>query len=172
MPVSQDAPYRRPLLIDVLRLLPVQPVRERDTLGVARYRALREGWGKVHGVRLSLEELNEVFVAEEGSQPRVSREGARLLLKLYEEGALERSPKRGSEAGIELLQAFVAGTASIVSPALLRTSGRRQARPARQPAPRPAAVLSKPEPAISQPSQPTRPAPERAYRLNVHRLLG
>jgi hypothetical protein len=36
------------LLIDALRLLPVQPLEERDEWGQARVQAVREGWGEVH----------------------------------------------------------------------------------------------------------------------------
>jgi hypothetical protein len=168
MPASERRPYRCPLLIDALRLLPIQPVKERNALGVARFRALRGGAGNLHGRRLSLKDMDELFVGEQGDRPRVSREGARLLLKLYGAGVLDESPKRHVEGGIELLWAYVDGRASIVSPALLPR--RTRSRSTAQRLAPPAAALSKLEAHFSNSTETLRRGPERAYPVILHRL--
>ena len=83
---GERRPYRCTLLIDALRLLPVHPLTERDELGQARYQALRQGSGEVHGTAVSLEDLQELFVQGDDGHPRISREGACVLLELYQEG--------------------------------------------------------------------------------------
>lgn len=167
MAAPERHPYRCPLLLDVLRLLPVHPLRERDVLGLARFRARRAGWGVVHGVRLASGDLEELFLDQDGGHPRVSREGARLLLDLYQKGVLEASPTRDADGGVELLEAYADGRASIVSPAFLPRSGRRKSRSIAQRPPHAAPAHSKPD----APVQATRPGIDPSYRMTVHRLL-
>ena len=64
MDSSERKPYRCTMLIDALRLLAVQPLKERNELGRARYCAAREGVGKVHGVPVSNEDLEELFIQD------------------------------------------------------------------------------------------------------------
>ena len=101
-------------MIDALRLLPVQPLKERDELGRARYAALRRGCGEGHANSVRLPDLEELFLEVDGSAPRISREGARLLLELYHEGVFETSLHRDAAADVDLLEAYAQGRASIL----------------------------------------------------------
>jgi hypothetical protein len=118
------SPY--PLLIDALRLLPVHPGRERDELGQARYRATWDGSGEVHGVPVRLEDLEELFIQHGGGVPRASPDGARVLLELFRAGILEVSRDRTVEHGVELLEAYAQGSASIIGPGYWARRPRRK----------------------------------------------
>jgi hypothetical protein len=148
-------------LIDVLRLLPVQPYKERDVLGRARYEALQAGRGEVHGVPVAAGDLNQLFLDSAPGGPKVSQQGARLLLRLLREDVLDVVEERQQEACIELLEAYAEGRASILGTTFwARPRGRR--RPASTPR---EAILQAPEPELlTQPYRPT-------YRVTVHRLL-
>jgi hypothetical protein len=102
------------LLIDALRLLPVQPMKARAELGEARHSAKHNGKGALHGVAVLLKDLDELFIEEEPGAPRISPKGAQLLLKLYRQGVLEVAEKRPDEDGAEILEAYAQGKASIV----------------------------------------------------------
>ena len=107
-----DAGRAYPLLIDTLRLLPVQPFREREELGLARHLAQRRGFGEVRGVRLPAKDLDELFVQKVPGAPRVSSRGAQVLLDLLRRGALEIIHRRAKD-DVELLEAYAQGQASI-----------------------------------------------------------
>jgi hypothetical protein len=148
-----------PLLTDVLRLLPVQPFREREELGLARHRAGQSDFGEVRGVRLPAAHLDELFVQDGSAAPRVSPSGARMLLELFRSGALERTD-RSINGGIELLEAYAQGRASIVGLGYWK-----------KPRPRKATVLAS--------ARPTSPVShtgfsgwlhEPRYRITTHRL--
>jgi hypothetical protein len=114
MDSSERKPYRCTMLIDALRLLAVQPLKERDELGQARHCAAGEGWGEVHGVPVSHEDLEELFIQDGAGAPRISREGARVLLELFREGVLEVSREKRAKGGFELLEAYAQGRGSIL----------------------------------------------------------
>jgi hypothetical protein len=114
------------LLTDALRLLPVHPSNERSVLGLARFHAAHAGSSEVRGQSLSLDELNELFI-EDVPGPRISHKGARLLLKLFYEGALEVLAENEDEIHIEVLEAYAAARASIVGSYHFRRRG--EARP-------------------------------------------
>jgi hypothetical protein len=148
-------------LIDALRLLPVQPHKERDALGQARYEAIHSGRGDVHGVPVSGDELNQLFLDAAPGGPRVSKQGALLLLRLFREDVLEVVEERLQEACIDLLEAYAEGRASILGTNFwTRPRGRRKAA-----VPLLQRVVPEPEPELLTP--PYRPA----YRVTVHRLL-
>jgi hypothetical protein len=126
-----------PLLIDALRLLPVQPFREREELGLARHQAAQVGFSEVRGVRLRATQLNELFVEDGRGAPRISPLGADVLLELLRGGALDRTEQR-VEGGIELLEAYAQGRASIVGHSYWKKSRPRrvmQSVPARRTTP-------------------------------------
>jgi hypothetical protein len=149
------------MLIDALRLLAVQPVKERDELGQARYCAAREGVGTVHGVPVSNEDLEELFIQDSAGAPRISREGARVLLELFREGVLEASREKRAQGGFELLEAYAQGRASIIG--LGYWSKPRRSRPNRVSAP----------PNVQR--SVTRAVPgtpyDTTYRVTMHRLI-
>ena len=116
-------PY--PLLVDALRLLPVAPMKTRAELGEARHSAKRHGEGAVHEVTVFLKELDELFIEEESGAPRVSPKGVQLLLKLYRQGVLEVAEKRRGEGGLEILEAYTQGRASIIGPGFWTKPPRR-----------------------------------------------
>jgi hypothetical protein len=108
---------RYPLLVDVLRLLPgIRPVCERYRLGEAKLRASRSPklMAYFNGIPLTLLQLEELFVYRERGGPRVSQEGAKLLLKLFDDGAFDRSDPRSVPGGLELLTHYSAGRASVI----------------------------------------------------------
>jgi hypothetical protein len=108
---------RYPLLVDALRLLPgIRPVCERYRLGEAKLRASRSPklLAYFSGIALALPQLEELFVYGERGGPRVSQEGAQLLLKLFDDGAFDRSHPRSVPGGLELLMHYSAGRASVI----------------------------------------------------------
>jgi hypothetical protein len=118
-----------PRLVDVLRLLPgIRPVCERYRLGEAKLRASRSPklMAYFNGISLTLQQLEELFVYGERGGPRVSQEGARLLLQLFDNGAFDRSDPRSVPGGLELLTHYSAGRASVID------YGRPKVRRARQ----------------------------------------
>jgi hypothetical protein len=66
------------------------------------------------GVPLTRALLEELFIYSELGGPRVSREGAKLLLKLFDDGAFDRSESRSVSGGLELLTHYSAGRASVI----------------------------------------------------------
>ena len=158
---GERRPYLCPLLIDALRLLPVHPLTERDELGQARYQALRQGSGEVHGTAVSLEDLQELFVQGDDGHPRISREGACVLLELYQEGVLEIARHKAVEGGVELLQAYAQGRASIIGPGYWPKPRRTRARK----------VMALPS--IERPTiRAVRGTPnQRTYQVTMHRLI-
>ena len=119
---------RYPLLVDALRLLPgVRPVRERYRLGEAKLRASRSPklMAYFSAIALTLAQLETLFVYGARGGPRVSPEGAKLLLKLFDDGAFDRSIPRTVSGGLELLVHYSAGRASVID---YRRPGARRAR--------------------------------------------
>ena len=108
-----------PLLVDALRLLPgVRPAHERGRLGEARHRAWLslEKVSAFNGRLLTLAQLEELFLYNEhGGSPRISPEGARLLLHLFEGGAFDCSDTRSVPGGVDLLRQYSNGEASIIA---------------------------------------------------------
>lgn len=134
-----------PLLIDVLRLLPVQPFKERDVLGTARFEAVRHGAGEVHGISVPLEDLGELFLDAEPGGPRVSSKGARLLLDLLRRGVLETDNRTESQDEIQLVLAYAEGRASIVGPGFwAKRRGKKRPEPKAEPVKRVQAAVSRP----------------------------
>ena len=127
---------RCPLLVDALRLLPVAPRREREELGLARHRAQLHGIARVRGVRVAAKDLDELFVQEVPGAPRLSPSGAKVLLDLFRQGALERIDGK-LDGGIELLDAYAHGRASIVGPDYWKKPRRRRATVLATPRPMP-----------------------------------
>jgi hypothetical protein len=148
-----------PLLIDALRLLPVQPFREREELGFARHRALQAGFSELRGVSLPKTHLDELFLRDVPGAPRVSPSGAQVLLELFRRGALERIDRR-VDGGIELLEAYAQGRASILGPAYWKKPRARGSTHLS------AATPVVPPPALSRISWPH----ETRYRITAHRL--
>jgi hypothetical protein len=107
-------PYRLALLADALRLLPVRPQKARYALGRAKHEATRLGSAEVHGVPVTLEELDELFLGDTAGAPRISREGALVLLKLFRAGAFVTCDERFVDGGVELLEAYGRGEASMI----------------------------------------------------------
>ena len=161
MDSSERKPYRCAMLIDALRLLAVQPLKERDELGQARHCAARDGWGEVHGVPVSHEDLEELFIQDGAGAPRTSREGARVLLELFREGVLEVSPKKRAKGGFELLEAYAQGRASIIG--LKYWSKPRRAKRNRLTAP-PTIERSVTRDVLGTPH-------DRTYQVTMHRLI-
>jgi hypothetical protein len=113
----RDMAGRYPLLVECLRLLPgVRPVCERYRLGEAKLRAARSSrlGADFNGVQLTLAELDELFIYDEFGGPRVSQEGAKLLLRLFDDGAFDRSAPRSVPGGLELLKDYSTGRASVI----------------------------------------------------------
>ena len=132
---------RFPLLIDALRLLPVAPRREREELGLARHRAQLHGIARLRGVRVAAKDLDELFVQEVPGAPRLSPSGAKLLLELFRQGALEHIDRK-LDGGIELLDAYAHGRASIVGPDYWNKPRRRRATVSATPQPMPRVTSS------------------------------
>jgi hypothetical protein len=154
-------PYRCALLIDALGLLAAQPLRDRDALGQARHYAAREGTGEVHGVAVAKQDLEELFLQDRGPAPRISREGARVLLELFREGVLEVSPKKRANGGVELLEAYGQGRASIIGRGYWSKPRRAKTR----------AVCTRP-PVENSTTKVVRGNPyERTYQVTAHRLI-
>ena len=110
-------------LLDALRLLPdVRPACERDRLGEAKYYASRSAdrTTSLNGVTVTLAELEELFRHNEGGSPRISREGAALLLRLFEQGAFDQPEVRVVDGGLELLEQYSKGLATLVESAFWR----------------------------------------------------
>src|SRR5262245_24296076 len=81
-----------PLLVDALRLLPgIRPVHERHQLGMAKHLASFSAsrTTNVSGITLTLAQLEELFIYGERGGPRISQQGAKLLLQLFEQGAFD-----------------------------------------------------------------------------------
>jgi hypothetical protein len=148
---------RYPLLVDALRLLPgVRPVCERYRLGEAKLRASRSPklMAYFNGIPLTLLQLEELFVYGGRGGPRVSQEGAKLLLGLFDDNAFDRSDSRSVPGGLELLTQYSQGHASVIDYRLPRAGPPRQYR-----------KVEKSTERVEQPS--TRP---RAPAVIVHRL--
>ena len=109
------SPY--PLLVNALRLLPgIRPVCERHRLGEAKHRASLSPRrsASVNGVPVTLVQLEELFLYNEHGGPRVSQEGAALLLQLFAQGAFDSSDCRKVEGGLELLTQYSKGLAIVI----------------------------------------------------------
>jgi hypothetical protein len=123
-------------LLDALRLLPdVRPACERDRLGEAKYYASRSAnrTASLNGVTVTLAELEELFRHNEGGSPRISRDGAALLVRLFERGAFDQPESREVDGGLELLEQYSKGLATLVESAFWRKPRRpRSASPAQR----------------------------------------
>jgi hypothetical protein len=117
MTARHDRTCACPLLVDALRLLPnVRPVCERDRLGEAKHSASHSPnrTAPVNGVSVTLVDLEELFLYNERGGPRVSQEGAALLLRLFEQGAFDCSDCLPVEGGVELLTQYSKGLATLI----------------------------------------------------------
>src|SRR5512145_1171101 len=117
MDVSHDRCSPYPLLVNALRLLPgIRPVCERRQLGEAKHRASLSPRrsASVNGVPVTLAQLEELFLYNEHGGPRVSQEGAALLLQLFARGAFDSSDCRKVEGGLELLTQYSKGLATVI----------------------------------------------------------
>jgi hypothetical protein len=116
------------LLVDALRLLPgIRPVYERHQLGEAKHCAAHspDRTAQVNGVSVTLFELEELFVwGEDGRGPRVSRAGAALLIRLFEQNAFEVGQPRSVPEGLELLRQYSEGLATLLDASFLRRAPR------------------------------------------------
>jgi hypothetical protein len=113
---TRTDPY--PLLVDALRLLPgIRPVYERHRLGEAKHCASHspDQTALVNGVAVTLLELEELFVWGKGGGPRVSRAGAALLIRLFEQKAFEVGEPRSVPGGLELLAQYSRGLATLLN---------------------------------------------------------
>jgi hypothetical protein len=123
-----------PLLVVALRLLPgIGPRHERDRLGEAKYQAAHSPSRSAdfNGMRLTLSELEELFVYDKQGRPRVSPAGASLLLRLFKQGAFASFEDRNVTGDLELLAQYAKGLATVIE----RNYWRRGPRKARsQPA--------------------------------------
>jgi hypothetical protein len=110
-------------LANALSLLPnIRPACERDRLGEAKYQASRSPnrAASLNGVPVTLLELEELFLQSERGSPRISQEGAALLLRLFEQGAFDVSEYRPVEGGLELLEQYSKGLAMLIEFAFWR----------------------------------------------------
>jgi hypothetical protein len=108
---------RYPLLSEALRLLPgIGTHQERGRLGEAKYRASRSATltTDFNGVELALTQLQELFVSDQQSRPRVSPAGATLLLDLYDKGAFTSRDDRKVDGNLEVLAQYSKGLATVV----------------------------------------------------------
>ena len=94
----------------------MRPVCERYRLGEAKLRASRSPKlvAYFNGVALTLSQLEELFVYGEHGGPRVSQEGAKLLLKLFDDAAFDQSDPRSVAGGLELLTQYSQGHARVL----------------------------------------------------------
>jgi len=152
-------------LLDALRLLPnVRPACERDRLGEAKYYASRSRnrTASLNGVTVSLAELEELFRHCEGGSPRISPDGAALLLRLFEQGAFDQPECREVGGGLELLAQYSRGLATLVESTFWRKPRRpRSVAPAQR-------FEHKRVPAAEVP---TTPRPVGGFHVTVHRLM-
>ena len=117
MKVSANHRCAYPYLVDALRLLPgIRPVCERHRLGEAKHRASLspDRTTSVNGVPVTLAQLDELFLYNEHGGPRVSQEGAALLLELFGRGAFDSSDCREVMGGLELLTQYSKGLATVI----------------------------------------------------------
>jgi hypothetical protein len=115
MNVTRDR--SRPSLVEALRLLPdIRPVYERHRLGETKLLASLspDHTASINGVRVTLGELDELFLQSESGKPQVSSEGAALLLRLFERGAFDFFERRPVEGGLELLTQYSKGLATLI----------------------------------------------------------
>jgi hypothetical protein len=77
-------------------------------------------------VSVTLGELEELFLDSERGIPRVSQQGAALLLRLFEEGAFDCSECRPVEGGLELLTQYSKGLATLIEPRFWGAARRQQ----------------------------------------------
>ena len=157
-----------PLLVDALRLLPVQPLKERDAFGESWHLAKRTGSSEIHGVPVGMEELQHLFVQDDGTAPRISPDGATVLLRLYREGAFVHSDRKPAPGGIELLEAYAEGRASIVAYSYW-AKPRRTGVTRRRPVEQPEVVTPTPTTSVHH-STMFASRFERQYRVTTHRL--
>ena len=116
--VSDISSAHYPSLFEALRLLPgIAPRQERDRLGKAKYQASHSTshTAEFSGVRLTLAQLQELFVYDQQGRPRVSRAGAALLLFLFEADAFASIDGRKVEGNTEVLGQYAKGLASVVA---------------------------------------------------------
>ena len=118
--LTTDTPSSQfPLLVEALRLLPgISPRQERDRLGEAKYLASHSPTliTDFNGVELTVTRLQELFVRDKQGRPRVSPEGATLLLHLYEERAFPSFGDRRVAGDLELLTQYSRGLATVIGP--------------------------------------------------------
>jgi hypothetical protein len=106
-----------PVLLEALRLLPgISPRQARDHLGEAKYLAARSPGhtAVLNGVRVTLGQLEELFVRDQQGRPRVSPAGAAVLLHLFEEGALPVDDRK-VEGNCEVLAQYAKGLATVIA---------------------------------------------------------
>jgi hypothetical protein len=80
----------------------------------------------VNGVSVTLVELEELFLESERGSPRISRAGATLLLRLFEQGAFGFFECRPVEGGLELLTQYAKGLATLIEPRFWGRACRQQ----------------------------------------------
>ena len=161
-----------PSLFEALRLLPgIAPRQERDRLGKAKYQASHSSshTADFSGVRLTLAQLQELFVYDQQGRPRVSRAGAALLLFLFEADAFASVDGRKVEGNAEVLGQYAIGLASVVA-----FNNRPRAPRKPRAAPRNGAQARKPSgqgPAIA-PARAVQitDVPSIIFRAHIHRL--
>ena len=127
MKANQSRTDPCPLLVDALRLLPgIRPVYERHRLGEAKHYASHspDQTALVNGVAVTLLELEELFVWSKDGGPRVSRAGAALLIRLFEQKAFEVGEPRSVPEGLELLAQYSKGLATLLNVNVSRTARR------------------------------------------------
>lgn len=159
--MNAAAQYLR--LVDALRLLPgVKPASERNRLGEAKYWATRspEGIATWNGIRVTLAELEQLFIPDAQSRPCVSPAGAKLLLDLYRRDAFELLDGRKASGDLDLLTRYANGEAVPMSELRPPHSGRKAKPKSETLAAAP--VAPKREPISS-------PALERNPAVTIHR---
>jgi hypothetical protein len=135
MKVPCDHSCRYPSLVDALRLLPnIRPVSERHRLGEAKHHACHspDRTASLNGVSVTRVELEELFPHGECGSPRVSPEGAALLLRLFEQGAFDFAACRPVDGGLELLTQYSKGLATVIEPRFWGSVARQQPLEARK----------------------------------------
>ena len=73
---------------------------------------------------MTLVELDELFQYDENGGPRVSQQGARLLLHLFDQGAFDPFDCRKVEGGLELLAQYSKGLATVIDDRFWRRARR------------------------------------------------